>query len=260
MVRAMNHAELGLQPDWSGNGCRALFTRRAGGVSAATYASLNLGFHVGDADAATAENLRRLAAFLSVAPEQVCFATQVHGIELIDVTGPVPGGRAGLCDGLATATPGVALMVRTADCLPLLLFDPQRRAVAAMHAGRRGTLADAAGAAVRHLVQRYGCAPRTLQAAIGPAAGRCCYAVNAAAVAELRAARPADAAQFIGRAPDGQPTLDLAGINRAQLLAAGVPADRIELSPDCTICNRAYFSYRRDGVTGRQAAVIMLTG
>lgn len=245
-------------PQFAAHGCRAVFTARAGGVSAPPYAALNLGFHVGDDDAATAENLRRVAAALGVPAAHVCYATQVHGTTVAEVAAPVAGGRVGLCDALATATPGLALMVRTADCLPLLLFDPVRRAVAAVHAGRLGTLANSAGVAVAHLAGRYGCATGDILAAIGPAAGRCCYAVNAAALAELRAARPADADDFIGRAADGQPTLDLAGINHAQLREAGLRDGNIASCGICTIHDQRFFSYRRDGITGRQAALIML--
>lgn len=238
--------------------CRAFFTTRDGGVSRSPYDTLNLGFHVGDDDTATSENLRRVAAACGLSPEAVQFATQVHGRDIAGVTTATPPGRVGLVDGMYTALPGRMLMVRTADCLPLLLLDPRRRCVAAVHAGRKGTYLNIAGAAVAQLTAD-GSVPGDLLAAIGPAAGRCCYAVNAAAIAELRAVRPHDADAFIGTAPDGQPTIDLCGLNRQQLRESGLPDAQIALHHACTICDRRFFSYRRDGTTGRQAGIICLT-
>lgn len=238
--------------------CRAFFTTRDGGVSLPPYDTLNLGFHVGDDNGATRENLRRVAAGCGLTPDAVYFATQVHGCTVAKVTATTPPGRVGLIDGMCTALPGRMLMVRTADCLPLLLLDPQRRRIAAVHAGRKGTFLNIAGAAVARLVAD-GSAPGDLLAAIGPAAGKCCYAVNDAAIAELRAVRSHDADVFIGQAPDGQPTIDLCGLNRQQLREAGLPDAQIALHHACTICDRRFFSYRRDGITGRQAGIICLT-
>ncbi len=238
--------------------CRAFFTTRDGGVSRPPYDTLNLGFHVGDDDGATAENLRRVAAAGGLTPDVVHFATQVHGRDLAGVTAATPPGRVGLVDGMYTTIPGRMLMVRTADCLPLLLLDPHRRLIAAVHAGRKGTFLNIGGAAVAQLVAA-GSTPGDLLAAIGPAAGKCCYAVNDAAITELRARRPHDAGAFIGQSADGQPTIDLCGLNRQQLREAGLPDAQIALHHACTICDRRFFSYRRDGITGRQAGIICLT-
>jgi hypothetical protein len=145
-------------------------------------------------------------------------------------------GRAGVLgkgDALLENTPGAVVAVKTADCIPILLVDQRTRAVAAVHAGWRGTVARIAEAAVEAMRDRFGSAPADLHAAIGPGIGKCCYEVG-----------PEVAARFGER---GRAHIDLAEANRRQLIAAGVTARRIHASNLCTMCRPEEFhSFRRD--------------
>ena len=142
-------------------------------------------------------------------------------------------GCAGEGDALVTQSPGVALSVRTADCFPILLADPETRAVAAVHAGWRGTVAGVVPSTLARMRSEFGTDPGNVYAAIGPGIGSCCYEVG------LEVAR-----QF-GMEEAGK--LDLAVENRIQLIAAGLKPERIELAGSCTFCNPdLFFSWRRD--------------
>lgn len=177
---------------------------------------------------------------------------QVHSARIIDAA----QWREGLeADALATATPGLRLAVRTADCVPLLLCDPSAPAVAAVHAGWRGTAHGIAPEAVRFLRTHYGSEPRNLIAALGPAIGGCCYEVG-----------PEVAHQFRDLFPErndlhGQTTIDLREALRRQLVRAGLSPSRIDVSTACTRCGGGEFhSYRRDGHrAGRMLSFIALS-
>jgi polyphenol oxidase len=156
---------------------------------------------------------------------------QIHSAECLAADGR--SGVLGEADALLENTPGCLVAVKTADCIPILLADTRRRAVAAVHAGWRGTVGRIAVAAVAAMRERYGTAPADLEAAIGPGIGACCYEVG-----------PEVAAHF-GLA--GRAHLDLVAANRLQLQAAGVPAERIHAANLCTMCNsREFHSFRRD--------------
>ncbi len=190
-------------------------------------------------------------------PEAVECREQVHGDRVHVVTGP-PGPAAG--DGLWTATPGLPLAVRVADCVPLLLWDPGVPAVAAVHAGWRGTALDIAGGAVRVGVERLEVDVTRVRAALGPAIGACCFEVGDEVVAALRDLGLDD--RQIGRRDGtrGRPHVDLRAANRALLERAGVPAGHIEEVGDCTACHPArYESWRREGrAAGRMRGLIAL--
>ena len=162
---------------------------------------------------------------------QLATLKQVHSATCV-----IAGGRSGVLgigDALLENTPGAAVAVRTADCIPILLVDEQKRAVAAVHAGWRGTAAQIVRRAVQSMAERFGTRPAAVHAAIGPGIGKCCYEVG-----------PEVAAQFGGQ---GRMHLDLPGANREQLLAAGVTPQRIYASNLCTMCQPEEFhSYRRD--------------
>ena len=170
---------------------------------------------------------------------------QVHSAICLE---PVRAGLAGEGDALITRQPGLAVSVRTADCLPILLADPVRRAAAAVHAGWRGTAAGIVGETIGRMRRDFGTDPADLWAAIGPGIGACCYEVGD------------DVARRFGR--EGNVRLDLAGINRAQLMQSGVAAERIERMELCTRCDAARFhSYRRDGErAGRMISYIRVIG
>ena len=179
---------------------------------------------------------------------------QIHSDIVVKAEGP--RGRLGEGDGLITGVAGLMLGVRTADCVPILLADARRRAVAAVHAGWRGTLSRIAARAIEAMTREYGSQPEDLIAAIGPCIGRCCYEVGP------------DVARAFGAlfpelpAPGGPAHLDLEEANRRILVAAGVPATRIHAGGLCTRCRAGDFhSYRRDGLlAGRLLAAIGLKG
>jgi YfiH family protein len=153
-------------------------------------------------------------------------------------------GCAGEGDALVTALAGVPVSVRTADCYPILLADDRNRAVAAVHAGWRGTAAHIAIRALEEMHRLYGTAAADVYAAIGPGIGECCYEVGA------------DVARQFGREHSG--AIDLAAINRCQLLDAGVAGHRINVLGGCTKCDAHLFhSYRRDrSAAGRMVSYI----
>ncbi len=156
---------------------------------------------------------------------------QIHSAECMTAGGRP--GELGRGDALLEDTPGAVVAVKTADCVPILLVDERRRAVAAVHAGWRGTAAGIVRRAVAALRERFGTAAEDLRAAIGPAIGPCCYEVG-----------PEVAAQF-GR--EGRIHLDLAAENRRQLLEAGVRAERVYGADLCTMCHpEELHSFRRD--------------
>jgi polyphenol oxidase len=222
-------------------------TTRQGGVSSGRCESLNVSYSVGDAAENVDENLRRVAQVVGARREDLFAAYQVHG-RAVTVVGPETHARP-RCDVLITGLPDRRLMLRFADCTPVLLADPKRRAVAAVHAGWRGSAVRAAGAAVEALQQVFGSDPRDLLAGIGPAVGPCCYTVGAE-VFQAFDDRP-------GLLQDGK--LDLWEANRRSLTETGVPDENIEIASICTQCQSdRFFSHRANGgqPAGRFAAII----
>jgi polyphenol oxidase len=207
---------------------------------------------------------------IGVEPERLVTPGQIHGNVVLEArardagVGARPGsGKLGLGDALMTGESGPVLFSLHADCLPLLLVDPgangRVRAVAAVHAGWRGTVVDVAGAAVRAMHDAYGSQPASLLAFIGPAIGACCYEVGEDVTATWSACAGADAGAAI-RAGDAKPHFDLATANAILLQRAGVREDHIEYGGICTRCQQdAWFSHRGQGAaTGRFAAVIAI--
>ena len=241
------------------------FTTRLGGVSSGVYESLNLGEGRGDDRDKVRENYRLLSEALGITGDYV-FPHQVHGDRVIPVTSrdrhvlfdPLPFEA----DGLMTDEPDLPLSIFTADCIPILLCDPVRGAVAAVHAGWRGTAADIAGKAVKAMAEAYGCSPDNIRAAIGPGIGKCCFETGPE-VPEAMLAMSSDLADAIvpGKAPEKY-MVDLKEINRRRLLSAEVRDENIAVSPDCTMClHERYWSHRYTrGVRGSQASTITLKG
>ena len=162
-------------------------------------------------------------------------------------------------DGLVTGESGLALMVATADCVPLLLWDERRNVVGAVHAGWRGSLAGIAAEAVTVLAVELDARPESIRVAMGPAIGPCCYEVGEDVVEAFRR-RFAGADEFLSAGPGEKKHLDLVAVNRSQLVAAGVPGERIHASGLCTSChNQDLYSYRKEGRgVGRLMGVVAL--
>lgn len=215
------------------------FTDRTGGVSRGRFESLNLGRRWGDEPENVDENLRRVAEASGFAPEQLRLVRQVHGATALRASALTPGAEADALWARASDGP-LVIGVMTADCVPVLLADRGSTAVAAIHSGWRGTVADVVGATVAALAAD-GVDPSQLMAAIGP-----CIEVEAFEVGE-DVANQFDPAH-VRREPGARPHVDLVAAVRAQLENAGVPKDSVERVGGCTCRHpERYFSYRRDG-------------
>ncbi len=207
---------------------------------------------------------------IGVDPNRLVTPGQVHGNTVLRARagdagiGSRPGsGKIGLGDALVTNEPGPVLFSLHADCLPLLLVglgpDGRARAVAAIHAGWRGTVANVASAAVRALHEEFGIRPADIRAAIGPAIGPCCYPVGGDVIAEWSQTGGRGGEIAVAVHPSGQPALDLAAANALLLERAGVAPAYVERAGICTCCGEGWFSHRGQGATtGRFAAVIAL--
>ena len=234
-------------------GIRHGFSTRRGGVSAGAFESMNLARNVGDDPEAVAENHRRFAESVGYDLERLFEISQVHGARVLRVHGAaVPATRTEEADALVTWTPGDAVAVRVADCVPVLLAAPGRAVVAAVHAGWRGVATRVLAAAAEAMAVE----PGVIVAAVGPCIGPCCFEVGddvatqiAAASSETVVARSAVAG--------AKPKVDLRAAVTFQLGAIGVWS--VEHVGGCTMCEPAWFhSFRRDGkLSGRLLAAIV---
>ena len=247
----------------SQHGFRHGFSPRQGGVSQSPFDSCNLGRGVGDDPEHVAENRRRFAAAVGYEPEALFEVEQVHGSEVHAVQPSDDPARLRQVrgDGLV-AERGVSVGVRTADCVPLLVADPETRCVSALHAGWRGAAAGVVPSGLALLMQRSKAPAERLVAGIFPHIRACCFEVSEDVAEVLASAWPQ---AVIGRdalsqrGPLGKPHVDLVALLRAQLTAAGLLAARIELVDGCTRCSaERFFSYRREGqASGRHLSAIV---
>jgi purine-nucleoside/S-methyl-5'-thioadenosine phosphorylase / adenosine deaminase len=228
-------------------GARAVFSTRRGGVSQGPYESLNLGILTDDGPERVAENRRRVARTVRVAPERVAMGWQVHGTDLLEWDAPPsdrayaePGGKVlPRVDGHLTVEPNLALLVLVADCYPVALSDGARTAI--LHCGWRPL----AGGIIERAIERFDEPP---SAAVGPGIGGCCYEVGPEVL---------EAFGDLEGVASGR-MLDLRAVIGRKLAAAGVA--QVQHLDHCTSCRPdLYFSHRRDGgVTGRQGGLVVL--
>ncbi len=168
---------------------------------------------------------------------------QIHSVDVVDAGGRM--GCLGEGDGLIENTPGVIVGIKTADCIPILMVDPVHRAVAAVHAGWRGTVQKIGGNAILQMQKRFSTRAQDLHVAIGPGIGKCCYEVGSEVLEQFREYSP------------GPSYLDLADINRRQIADCGVPAAQIYMADICTMCDPDFHSFRRDKQqAGRMLSVV----
>jgi len=227
--------------------CAATFSRHDG-VSDAPYASRNVGLYVGDDPALVLRNRARIREKLGLGC--LLSAKQVHGDKIL-ILAQLPEADTEYegYDALITNLPGVGLMIQQADCQAIMLYDPENQAVANIHAGWRGSVANIIAKTVAAMGKAYGSRPAALLAAISPSLGPCC-------------------GQFVNFHAELPPSFhayqtkpahfDFWAISRAQLAACGLRAEQIEIAGRCTVCDPDYFSYRREKTTGRFASVIGL--
>jgi YfiH family protein len=241
-------------PQLSAAGFRHAFFTRAGGVSEGSYASLNFSYAVGDDTSRVDENLRRGEVALALAPGRLLYLSQVHGrtVHELDERAFRSNTKALEGDAVVSDCAALGLGVRSADCLPVLLGDPDSGRAAAVHAGWRGLAAEAIAAAVRAL----GVPGERIVAAIGPHIGPIAFEVSEDVAQVLDAC---STARPVSREMGPKPHVDLAAIAVAQLLAAGLQPMRIDRIEGCTWTEAdRFFSFRRDGkLSGRHLSAIV---
>lgn len=241
------------------------FTTRTGGGSSGIWESLNLGVNRGDEEANVRENYRRLCAALGVDMGKLVLCRQVHSDTVRTVTAADAG--CGLdrradweADALITDVPGVTLVAFGADCLTMVLYDPVRKAVGAVHAGWRGTAAGIVERAVERMCDCYGTRPEDLICALGPCIGKCCFETDQDVPNAMTATLGAAALPYLTSDGNGKFHVDLRGLNALRLERAGVLPEHMDLSPDCTMCHpEKYWSHRyTKGQRGSQVGLIAL--
>lgn len=237
------------------------FTTRFGGVSKGYLESLNIGIHRGDEWENVLKNYEILGETLNFDPRNAVLSHQTH-TDIVLRVGRAQGG-AGLyapelpeCDALITDEPGVALVIFTADCTPILLHDPVTGAVGAAHAGWRGTASAVAAKTVAAMTWEFGTDPANVRAAIGPNIGPCCFETHSDVPEAMVAAFGQEAKKSIRQAGDKY-YVNLKEINAMVLRRAGVR--HMDISADCTACqSRRFWSHRvTGGLRGSQGAVIV---
>lgn len=238
---------------------------RHGGISKGACSSMNLQFTDYDIPAKVQENRNRMAGAVGFSPAMYTTAEQVHrdGIAIVDnsMAGNGAYSKADAIkgvDAMITALPDICLMVRSADCVPLLLYDPKQNVIAAIHAGWRSTLLQIAAKTVRQMQDVFNVDPHDILAGIGPSIGACCFEIGEVVVTEIYREQQAHFLKTIqGKAKQH---FDLWACNAEQLRTMGV--QKIELAACCTSCMQdEFFSYRRNGVqTGQLGTGIVLKG
>ena len=240
------------------------FSTRKGGVSGPPWDSLNLGPGRGDAAEAVEENYHRFCGAVGADPHRLVLAKQVHETTVRvctedDVGKGLDKPRDYSADGLITNVPGLPLVVFSADCGIILLYDPEHRAVGAVHAGWRGCAGGILEKAAAKMTEAYGSDPAKLLAAIGPCIGQCCFETDGDVPEAMRSGLGAEAEPYLERR-GAKWHVDLAGLNRQWLLRAGLLPEHIDVCGLCTACRPDLFwSHRKMGeARGAQVALILL--
>ena len=237
------------------------FTTRLGGVSKGYLSSLNIGLHRGDDPENVRQNFQILADALDIVPKDFVLTKQIHS-DIVRKVGRADRGQHMVegaspeCDALITNEPGVALVIFTADCTPILFHDPVTGAVGAAHAGWRGTAMGIAAKTVEAMVREFGCDPGNIRAAIGPNIGFCCFETDRDVPDAMVKALGEEAKPFIRPSGDKY-YVNLKEINALWLRRAGV--EHIEISDACTACQHDIFWSHRvtRGERGSQGAIIV---
>ncbi|MCD6309418.1 MAG: peptidoglycan editing factor PgeF [Candidatus Eremiobacteraeota bacterium] len=249
-------AGLGKQ-DWISHA----FTARQGGVSSRPFDTLNTGWVGGDSYENFMENRERVRNALGMFPDELI--NLEHGKKIIRIGGKggIPVDKMGgqVADGLVTDLPGVPLCITFADCLPIYIVDPVNHAVGLIHAGWRGILQNIQGESIRVMCKYFGSKPEDLLVGIGPGIQGCCFYVREPQAELFKRAFPQ--MQDLMVKADNIWYIDLFGICLRTLTGEGVRQENLEVTKLCTSCREdLFFSYRRDKMTGRMAALISIKG
>jgi len=244
-------------PQWeSYDGLLHGFMGRRGGKSVGAFSGLNVSYRVGDDHKVVSQNVCDMKLAVGIHDGRIVTMKQAHGEQIVEVKDKKLK-EAGEADGMVTCERELHLGVLTADCVPILFVARERKVVAALHAGWRGTLAGIAEKAVRLFEDNYGVGAGEIEVALGPSIGGCCYEVKEDVTQPL-IEKWGELAQAGLQSRDGKSFVDLRHLNRGMLERAGIPAHRIFQVGPCTCCAPAeYFSYRRERIeTGRQMSFI----
>jgi len=252
-----------LQPVWGQSGpFIAGFTTRNGGVSRPPFNSLNLAYNTDDARHNVDGNRSNLARAFDLPPHLILTVKQVHGDDILILDEPNPDLTHFLsveCDAVLTNQPQIMIGVLVADCFPILLADPVKKVVAAVHAGWRGAASGIISKTVKAMEASFGCDPKGLSAAVGPGIGSHLYEVDRPVRDAFREGTGYwdDISEEVGL---GKWRLDIGKSCRLQLEGAGLSSSNIDIAEECTCCHKElFFSYRRDkGNTGRQLGFVMI--
>ncbi len=236
-------------------GLEHAFMTRVGGVSPAPFKGLNFGGD--DSLSNISANMELLGAHFNLPPGGVATVSQIHGTHVVVMDkkwNPLAKRPCG--DAIITAEPHLAIGILTADCVPVLLYDPCSGVIAAVHAGWRGLTGGALRESIRAMSAHFSVRPENISAAIGPHIGTCCYEVSEDLVHAFEAAGFKSDAYFSRR--DSSIHLDLGGAVFDALTGLGLERDNISRPGPCTSCSASlYYSYRRDKITGRHLSFIM---
>ncbi|KUG23072.1 hypothetical protein ASZ90_007149 [hydrocarbon metagenome] len=240
------------------------FCTRLGGVSEEDYASLNISFREGDLEGKVLQNWHRLAMAFSIPLENFLTLNQVHGDDIF-VIKPFgdyyPEDRKLDYDAIVTNRTNLATCIKTADCVPIFIVDRIKKVIAVVHAGWRSTALAITAKVIHLLIDKYHCFPHDVLAVIGPAIGKCCFDLDAAAANDFRKHKNHEAFLFTGKRQNKY-AVDLAEANRRQIMNCGIPESNIDVSDLCTSCRQdLFFSHRGSGgITGRQVNFMMIKG
>lgn len=245
-------------------GVKHAFTTRFGGVSEGIYAALNLGFNRGDIHERVMENYRITCDALELDINKCVLSKQVHG-DTVRIISPADYGKGIFspadyeADALVTNIPDTSLIIFTADCVPVLLYDKVCRVIGAVHAGWKSTVKDIVGKTLDTMVQHFGCQPENITAAIGHSIGKCCFETDSDVPDAIHTLLGDDFSEFVE--PHGEKFhVDLKGINLSLLTRHGVAPENIDVCDHCTMCMpETYWSHRyTKGNRGSQASIISL--
>jgi YfiH family protein len=240
------------------------FCTRLGGISQGPFRSLNFDPQGGDSRENVLQNKMILAEALELDPERIFLANQVHGDQVLildEDPGDGPSKYHHLdYDAIVTQRTGIAIGVLTADCLPIMVYDPVQSVVGIIHSGWRGTCLNIVGNVISKLQRIFQVEPENLLVGLGPCIGDCCYEVDIKVVRSIKNSTNRWK-EFIKPLKANRYSLDLVGLNVHQLLQAGVPQGNVVRVNACTACNsKIFFSHRANrGRTGRQINLIQLS-
>jgi YfiH family protein len=235
----------------------AIFSRH-GGVSPTPWNSLNVGATVGDAGERVAENRRRIFSAMGRDPDSLYDVWQIHSARYVIAREPRKDKPYHQADAILTDVPGLTLLMRFADCVPIMLYDPDRHVIGLAHAGWLGTTRRVAQSAVRGMLEHFSCDPAEIRAALGPSIGPDHYEVGAEVISAVRKAFPGKSDLYLNSNGDST-YFDLLAANHDQLKEMGI--QKVDIAGICTACHSGdWYSHRAEkGVTGRFGALIGLS-